>query len=276
MSKADEYRDEMNRLEPQLTEADQQYMSDLRTYFGFGSFGFNEEALNQALLSMMQDLLEAEAAGEDARSLFGDSPKAMADEIMATLPKQRLRDNLPLVGLIVGLSWVFLLLGGGSATKAGMMLSGFSFLLVPVVEALGIAAIFAVIRATVYPQNKWLRKPKVAGGLVGLIFIAVMGIMLLLYLRKPIIWPILVPTPWDYGLLALVTGGYLVFLAREKDANNLPLMVMTLLLAGLAAFALYDAQHPVEMNALTIGLLIGAVAVVIAINWYWTRSMTKK
>ena len=52
------------------------------------------------------DLLEAQNHGETAEEYFGKNPKEMADELLRNTPKSRLIDQLNLIYIMVGVSWL--------------------------------------------------------------------------------------------------------------------------------------------------------------------------
>ncbi|WP_273706299.1 hypothetical protein [Leuconostoc mesenteroides] len=76
-----------NQLREKLNSENKQYYEDLLTYIR-GKSSFNREKdVEQILLDMLHDLIDAQSNGQSAESYFGKEPQSLADEILKTLPK---------------------------------------------------------------------------------------------------------------------------------------------------------------------------------------------
>lgn len=76
-----------NQLREKLNSANKQYYEDLLTYIR-GKSTFNRERdVEQLMLDMLHDLIDAQSNGQSAENYFGKNPQALADEILQTLPK---------------------------------------------------------------------------------------------------------------------------------------------------------------------------------------------
>ena len=62
---------------------------------------------------MAQDLVDASKDGISASS-FWEKPKKMADEMLTQMPKISLRERFEPIGIVVGISWLYLFLSGGN------------------------------------------------------------------------------------------------------------------------------------------------------------------
>ncbi|WP_179395481.1 hypothetical protein [Lacticaseibacillus absianus] len=266
---AQTYRDEMTQLEAQLTPSDRAYFSDLRVYASARALWVSEIALNQALLSMMRDLLEAEAAGETAVQLFGDDPKAMADAVIGQLPRPRLRDTAALGLIVISLSWFFLLLSGGTATAAGMRLSMMAVVLTPLIEGGLIVAAFAVIRAATYPHSRWLATRYGAGLTIGTLVVVGLAALVAVYIGLPQVWSVLIPVPWNFVVIGGATLAFLIVEWRQHDRGNWPIMAIGGFLAGLALIEQAAAIRPLAIGAWCTWVVLGSlgVAVVLFVAW---------
>lgn len=101
MNKTDNYQEQLNRLEQQLPPSDAQYFQDLRRYLLTKDlFKSNEQILTQQLLTMLQDFLDASHHGETAPQFFGNNPAALADDILAELPRNNRRQQFQFIGLL--------------------------------------------------------------------------------------------------------------------------------------------------------------------------------
>ncbi len=85
-------------------------MRKLHAYLMLASaFHEQEERATELLLSIYQDVLDAQADGQSAEDFLGKDSKQMADELLADLPPIRWYYGLRLTGLIslVYISWFF-------------------------------------------------------------------------------------------------------------------------------------------------------------------------
>jgi len=70
-----------------LTKENQKYYEDLLVYIR-ANLSRDERATEEVLLEMLDHLLEAQKEGKTAKEVFGKNPKELAEEIIASLPKE--------------------------------------------------------------------------------------------------------------------------------------------------------------------------------------------
>ncbi|WP_427910834.1 hypothetical protein ABUE38_00695 [Pediococcus parvulus] len=149
MKKANQYQQEINQLKTQLNSSDSRYFEKLQTYILSQNIFYNDETINLQLLSMLQDLIDAEKDNSDATELFGNDPQSMANEILAQLPKPKLRDQLSMSTLVIAISWFFLLLSSTSTTS-GIIINLWAYILAPFLELITISLILKILHKSVY------------------------------------------------------------------------------------------------------------------------------
>lgn len=76
-----------NLLRKKLTSENQKYYEDLLTYIRGKSTFNREKDVEQLLLEILHDLIDAQNNGQNAEDYFGKNPQTIADEILQTLPK---------------------------------------------------------------------------------------------------------------------------------------------------------------------------------------------
>lgn len=76
-----------NLLRKKLTSENQKYHEDLLTYIRGKSTFNREKDVEQLLLEILHDLIDAQNNGQNAEDYFGKNPQTIADEILQTLPK---------------------------------------------------------------------------------------------------------------------------------------------------------------------------------------------
>ena len=119
MSKQMEYRKQIEVIESQLIKENKEYMGRINGYMMIASvFHRQEEAVTAQLLSIYQDVLEAQKDGLSAEEFLGKDSKQMADDLLNYLPPIGVKE----VGRLAGLVWVvyvgsqFLMEFAGSGT----------------------------------------------------------------------------------------------------------------------------------------------------------------
>ncbi|MFC6182127.1 hypothetical protein [Lactiplantibacillus daowaiensis] len=219
MNRTKHYRDAMNQTIAQLTPTDQQYFDQLGTYLATASFTLDETAINLQLLSMAQDLLNAERTGQDASQFFGQQPQAMADAILVQLPKSRLRDQLKFMILLILISWAGLLMASPNSAT-GLKLNYLAALLVPIIEILTIIVLFQLLHHTTYPHWSPKMTKLIISCVAGLIWTISVALLLVCLFFLPTTYQLLIPTPWNnvilggIGLLAIGYLGFTIFSQR--------------------------------------------------------------
>ena len=87
MSKQMEYRKQIEVIESQLIKENKEYMGRINGYMMIASvFHRQEEAVTAQLLSIYQDVLEAQKDGLSAEEFLGKDSKQMADDLLNYLP----------------------------------------------------------------------------------------------------------------------------------------------------------------------------------------------
>ena len=103
MSKQMEYRKQIEVIESQLIKENKEYMGRINGYMMIASvFHRQEEAVTAQLLSIYQDVLEAQKDGLSAEEFLGKDSKQMADDLLNYLPPIGVKE----VGSLAGLVWV--------------------------------------------------------------------------------------------------------------------------------------------------------------------------
>lgn len=73
-------------LQKKLNKDNSKYYDKLLLYVRLTSLTKNEEKIEEILLGILQDILEAQNDGIDAETFFGKNPKEIADEILENVP----------------------------------------------------------------------------------------------------------------------------------------------------------------------------------------------
>ncbi|WAA12860.1 DUF1129 family protein [Fervidibacillus halotolerans] len=213
-----------NRKRKLLTEENERYYSDMLLYIRL-QFRLSEQASEEILMELLDHLLEGQKEGKTARDIFGDDPKAYADEIIRQLPNEKIRSTVPFItGLILNLiGWFFMIRGAIIGIAKPFTDVNESFYIIPTTIIVSVIAIeigfmvwyiFHFIKSSLFTEKeekKWKDNLKVGG-----MSVVTMGLVVVIAYFLPKFGPILTIT-WYVSLLA---GGAIWLIGRfvEKRA----------------------------------------------------------
>ena len=84
------------KLQEFLNPVNDDYYGNLLLYVRSRSFLKDENVLEEALLEILQDILDAQENGETAEDYFGKQPKEIADDLLKEVPTS-IKDGVHLV-----------------------------------------------------------------------------------------------------------------------------------------------------------------------------------
>lgn len=188
--------EENNRKRELLTPENEAYYSDMMVYIRL-QLTFSEQQSEEILIEMLDHLLDGQEEGKSAKDIFGDDPKAFADEIIEQLPKEKKRDMVPFIAGIVGniVSWVliirgiFLLVASQFTqvnTEINLFVTGVTAIVIGCFVVLTIWLILRLINNSLFKKS---RNTKLDMLKVGLFAAAGMGVVMLATKFTPEIGP---------------------------------------------------------------------------------------
>ncbi|HEM3588234.1 TPA: hypothetical protein U1B91_001514 [Streptococcus suis] len=210
MSKQMEYRKQIEVIESQLTKENKEYMGRINGYMMIASvFHRQEEAVTAQLLSIYQDVLEAQKDGLSAEDFLGKDSKQMADDLLSYLPPIGFVEVANLSGLMLiiylGSQWLMDFAGTGTIS-----LNWLDLICDAVLSLLLPAGIFLIIRGLIYQTSKI--KVWASFLCIPLLFLVICGLRLWAMPKEPD----LVLTGWGLVVPLTVLGLALLFFQKEK------------------------------------------------------------
>ncbi|KMJ56895.1 hypothetical protein AB685_19435 [Bacillus sp. LL01] len=132
----------------------------------------------ELLMELLDHMLEAQHEGRPGKDLFGEDPKAYADELIEGLPSEKKRETIPFIATIlfnligwgaINVGIVYLVLSQFVEVKDSISLSSLLLIFLPVLltTALGVKVIFALIRSTLFQEKKSHKKAYWKAGIYG-------------------------------------------------------------------------------------------------------------
>ncbi|GIN20968.1 MAG TPA: DUF1129 domain-containing protein [Bacillus bacterium] len=206
--------EENNRKRELLTPENEAYYSDLLIYIRL-QLTLSEQQSEEILIEMLDHLLDGQKEGKTANDIFGDDPKAFADEIIEQLPKEDKREVIPFIAGIACniVSWVLIIRGilllilsqfTEVKTEINLFVTGVVSLGIACFISLTIWFILRLINNSLFTKNRNTKKNMLKAGVTGA---AGMGAVLILVKFTPEIGPSL-----DFQWWASLIGGAILWL----------------------------------------------------------------
>lgn len=268
------YADKLNALEKQLTPADRDWFNSLREYTTLGAVMHDETAVNAQLYAMMTDLSAAEQDGGDAISFFGKDAQKMADSILKQLPPARWQTIAQLLGIVVGVSWLVMLIGGG-LTDGAMTINLLSYLAVAALSTAMVVIVLAVLRYQIYVTVRIL-KSRLAGFLIiWLIMMLYIGGTLAIVTFMPLTFAIKVPFAWAVVLVSLATALACWLVLHVHDKNFTPMAFMAIIIGAMTIFRLWWQETKFIPAGVMGAIVVIITAIALVVYGFWMRHAVK-
>lgn len=174
-SETEQLIEQNNQLREQLTKENERYYSDLLVYTRIRGFFLNEQQLEEQLLQILQDMLDAQNDGVSAADYYGHQPQQLAEQLLDTFPKASNYTLVKWAGYIFGLSSFYTLLSQFSDATNQLRVG--SFVLNGLLTILFIVCVFLIIQKSIYQrliQNKIILYT-VCSLLIGGLLVGVIG-----------------------------------------------------------------------------------------------------
>ncbi|WP_227986672.1 hypothetical protein [Streptococcus ruminantium] len=165
---------QMNDLQRKLNKENKAYMKRLRTYMTLASgFYSQEERTVRLLVSIYQDVLEAQKDGQSAEDFLGKDSQQMADQLLSDLPPLRWYYGLRLTGSIalVYIGWLFL---GTFSCTGYMKLEWRSLLCDLLIGFMLPSSAFFILKNLVYEPSK--AKARFVIGIWSILVLGIIGL----------------------------------------------------------------------------------------------------
>lgn len=258
-----------NLLRKKLTSENQKYYEDLLTYIRGKSTFNREKDVEQLLLEILHDLIDAQNNGQNAEDYFGNNPQTLADEILQTLPKSFFETFKLACYILIG--YVLLFATPNIVLPTSNLDFGKLIILGTISFVFSLVVLWLIGQET-YQKNKLI---KLASYVLGTITFA--GIVIGSVFLKT---PLAISLPGWYGIgtiLVLLTIATMIYTAERK---RLPFLIIVYIfividsllgigtrIPGLSVFL----NQPIPKSTALWVLLIGGpiVALICGFGSWW-------
>jgi len=103
-----------NELRELLTPENKAYYEKILLYMRTYGIFYDDLEIEQQLMMILQDILEAQKNGESAKSFFGKNPKELLDEMKKQLDRPSWKNIFQIIGLVFLISSFFEVVGSFS------------------------------------------------------------------------------------------------------------------------------------------------------------------
>ncbi|MEO3946868.1 hypothetical protein [Gorillibacterium sp. CAU 1737] len=256
---------EQNRkLQKELNEENGKYYTDLVAYTRLkGSLLYKEQQVEEILLVILQDLLDAQRAGIGASDYFGKHPKQVADAMMRELPTAPFLQQIRYVLYVFGIYALFTILPGlvfpDESFDIGALLVSF------LITILFVKMIVVEIRQSIYRETGRKGKFVMIGcACLGLASIVVAKILL------PALWPVKLEGALGIGVVAVLLALATWFTLRKGNEFFRPFLIVAYA-SGVLAIVSRIPKYAAFWKS-TGGLLVIVVWLAGSLIWFFYRS----
>lgn len=271
--KAEKLAEKNAELQKQLNTENEEYYGDLLVYLRSHSILRDEKKIEEMLLVILQDILEAQQDNIAAEEYLGKDPKAIADEIIQEVPVN-LWDFVKLVAFAIGVYGLASIIPALTVPEKGIDVG--KLLIVGVYATVFAFLILRLVGSSSYQEYKKLAKITLWLG-VSIGFIV--GLLLSIFIRTS--WIIYLPGFAGILVLLVVLALLIFWFSRQSDKGPwLPFIPVVSTASLVAIFT----RIPMTSNLLatqTGGYIIAGILVVALILQYvllfrWSRKQKRK
>lgn len=258
-----------NLLRKKLTSENQKYYEDLLTYIRGKSTFNREKDVEQLLLEILHDLIDAQNNGQNAEDYFGKNPQTLADKILQTLPKSFFETFKLACYILIG--YVLLFATPNIVLPTSNLDFGKLIILGTISFVFSLVVLWLIGQET-YQKNKLI---KLASYVLGTITFA--GIVIGSVFLKT---PLAISLPGWYGIgtiLVLLTITTMIYTAERKRLPFLIIVYISIVIdsllgigARIPGLSVFLTQPVPKSTALWV-LVIGGpiVALICGFGSWW-------
>lgn len=220
-----------NMYREQLTPENKAYYEDILLYMR--TFGFFHEELEteQHLMSILQDILEAQNHGESAEAYFGKNPREVIDQLTKQFDKPSWKSIIKISGWIFLISTFYSIFG--SFTEPALQINIVAILLQGILSVVCVYGAFKLLHLSIYIKKQF---PKfIEFFIVWILVMIPFSLFFLINLYSPKQGIIKIGSPFDWMsilIILIIAIGYILFKKKREFYGGL-IFVISLGIFGL-------------------------------------------
>ena len=204
-----------NKLREQLTPENKAYYEDILLYMRTFGFFYEELETEQQLMTILQDILEAQKHGESAEEYFGKNPKEVVDQLTKQFDKPSWKSMFKISGMIFIISTFYTIFGSFAAPT--LQINVFAILLAGILSVALVYGVLKLLHLSIYIK---IQLPKFIKFLIVWILVMIpFGLFFLIqfYAPKQGIVKIASPFDWMAIVVILIMAISYVILKKKRE-----------------------------------------------------------
>lgn len=142
-----------NKLREQLTPENKVYYEDILLYMRTFGFFYEELETEQHLMTILQDILEAQKHGESAEKYFGKNPKEVVDQLTKQFEKPSWKSIFKISGWIFLISMFYTIVS--SFTAPTLQINVITILLNGILSVVWVYGAFKLLHLSIYIKKQF-------------------------------------------------------------------------------------------------------------------------
>ncbi|MFD0769206.1 DUF1129 domain-containing protein [Bacillus sp. CGMCC 1.60114] len=262
-----------NKLRKQLSPENKVYYEDILLYMRTFGFFYEELETERHLMTILQDILEAQKHGESAEEYFGKNPKEIVDQLTKQFDKPSWKSILKISGWIFLISTFYFI--AGSFTAPSLQVNVFSMLLNGIFSFTLIYGVFKLLHLSIYMKIQLPRLVKFF--VVWIMAMIPFGVFVLIGLYTPKQGIVKIGAPFDWIailVILIVSIVYVIFKKKQEFFGGLT-FVITLGIFGLLLRIPQTKelfQDGKNQTFVVLGIML-PIALFVLVEWLLFRKM---
>ena len=204
-----------NKLREHLSPENKEYYEDILLYMRTFGFFYEELETEQQLMTILQDILEAQNHGESAEEYFGKDPKEVVDQLTKQFDKPSWKSIFKISGMIFIISTFYTIFGSFAAPT--LQINVFVILLAGILSVALVYGVLKLLHLSIYIK---IQLPKFIKFLIVWILVMIpFGLFFLIqfYAPKQGIVKIASPFDWMAIVVILIMAISYVILKKKRE-----------------------------------------------------------
>lgn len=239
MTKEEKLIEKNNELREHLTPENKEYYENVLVYLRTKSLFHDELEIENILMELLQDIIEAQKNNESAEDYFGKNPQEQLDRLLNQLTKVPIKKKISLVFIVFAISTAFSLFS--TLTSPIPSINLLTILFNGVISVFFVSLVFYMINRYTFKSNKSKKKEFFITFIISFIFI---GLTFLsnyigdfwLSIHVPEITSLIIV--W---LALIIISSWIIFKKKKESYYFIPSMTMLALVPTL--FKLPVTKH---------------------------------
>ncbi|WP_312473586.1 hypothetical protein [Neobacillus sp.] len=262
-----------NNLREQLSPENKVYYEDILVYMRTFGFFYEELETERHLMTILQDILEAQKHDESAEEYFGKNPKEVVDQLTKQFDKPSWKSIFKISGWIFLISTFYTIVG--SFTAPTLQVNVFVILLNGIFSVALVYGVLKLLHLSIYIKKQLPRLIKFFVVWIMAMIPFCLFFLIQLYTPKQGIVKIGAPFDWIAILVILIMAIVYVIFKKKREFYGGLIFVITLGIFGLLLRIpqtkefFQDGKNP---TFAVLGIIL-AVALFAIAQWLLLRKM---